>query len=150
MDQGHVFRCPRHPERFCSDKTGKTCVLCAEQESRFDRRHGKEKRVAREAEVAAVLATRAETLAAGKIRWDDKLPTINRLAKSTANKAQQTLKTGTRQDAGNRNGAKVWTGGKGEIRAKLERTEDIEDNDAKKIKQDEVKRKSRLRIQRGQ
>lgn len=150
VDQGHVFRCPRHPERFCSDKTGKSCVLCIENESRFETQQGKEKRVAREAEVAAALATRAETFAAGKIRWDDKLPTINRLAKSAANKAQQALKTGTRQDAGKRNGAKVWKGAKGEIRAKSERTENIEDNKAKEPKQDEIKGKSRLRIQRGQ
>ncbi len=82
VDLKHKFRCPHHPEAYCLDKEGKTCVLCKDAEKRFKRSQLKKQRVAREAQVAAALAARADTLTAGKVRWHTKLPVIDRLAKT--------------------------------------------------------------------
>ena len=107
LDLGHVFRCPRHPERFCQDKHGKSCVLCIEAKKRSGKDEEKEKRGAREAEVAAALAARAESLAERKMVWNEKLPTVNKLAKSAANKAQQAVRASNRRNMNNRKGLTV-------------------------------------------
>ena len=112
-----MFRCPRHPERFCQDKNGKTCILCMEAKKRSGKDQEKEKRGAREAEVAAALAARAASLAQRKMVWNEKLPTVNKLAKSAANKAQQALRTGNRRNMNNRRGLTAWKEVRDEIPA---------------------------------
>lgn len=127
-----MFHCPKHPDAYCKDKEGKTCVLCVEVERRFERDQSKNKRMIREAQVAAALAARAGTLAAKKARWDDRLPTVNKLAKTAANKAQQDLKTINAQIKAE----EAWKGSKRGNLANVQQAK-------------EDKPKARLRVQRG-
>ena len=123
-----MFRCPRHPERFCQDKHGKTCILCIEAKKRAGKDQEKEKRSAREAEVTAALAARAASLAERKMVWNEKIPTVNKLAKSAANKAQQALKTGNRRNMNNRKGLTACKEVRNKILAISQWAKEIETN----------------------
>lgn len=129
-----MFNCALHPRVYCIDKQGKTCVLCVEAERRSENDHVKGKRREREAEVAAALAARADTFAAARGRWGDKLPTVNKLARTAANKAQQASKMGNAKNMGDSKAEKGW---KGMAEAKL------------KAEKDKSKANPKLRIQRG-
>ena len=123
-----MFRCPRHPDRFCQDMNGKTCILCIEAKKRSGKDQEREKRDAREAEVAAALASRAASLAERKMVWNEKLPTVNKLAKSAANKAQQALRTGNRRNVNNRRGLTALKEVRNEIQAIFRWAKEIETN----------------------
>ncbi len=83
----------RHSDHCCRDKHGKTCVRCVEKDKRQEKLEERGKRVAREAEVSAALAARVDTQASGKVRWADKLLTVNELARTEANRVQQAPRT---------------------------------------------------------
>ena len=141
VDLGHVFRCPRHPERFCQDRNGKTCVSCVEAKRRFNKVQERETRDVREAEAAAALATRAETVAAAGNGWNDKLPTVNKLAKPAANK-EQALRTNKRRDFNNEKRPKPYKA------ANVHQKEQTETDKGSKLGQDATKGTSKLRIRR--
>ncbi|CAD6573420.1 MAG: hypothetical protein ASARMPRED_006073 [Alectoria sarmentosa] len=103
------------------------------------------KRVVRETQVAAALDVRADTRAAKKVRWDDKLPTVDKLARTGANKAQQASKTANAQNTENNKGGRAWNGAKGGSVVKVQQTE----GSKAYAEQDKVKAKPKLRIQRG-
>ena len=145
VDLGHMHKCPRHPWVYCLDKEGKTCVLCVEADKRFERVQLQAKRVVRETQVAAALDVRADTRAAKKVRWDDKLPTVDKLARTGANKAQQASKTANAQNTENNKGGRAWNGAKGGSVVKVQQTE----GSKAYAEQDKVKAKPKLRIQRG-
>ncbi|KAF6226649.1 hypothetical protein HO173_012395 [Letharia columbiana] len=145
----HVFHCSYHPEVYCLDKEGKTCVLCEEGERRFEMNQLKAKRSVRDAQVAAALAARADTMATGKVRWDDKLPTVDKLAKTAAKKTQQALKTGNSQNMEYGIAEKIWKGPKGKSPAKVQHTEAIKADETFQAEQYKAKVKPKLRIQRG-
>ncbi|CAF9943500.1 MAG: hypothetical protein ALECFALPRED_000515 [Alectoria fallacina] len=145
VDLGHMHKCPRHPWVYCLDKEGRTCVLCVEADKRFERVQLQAKRVVRDAQVAAALDVRADTRAAKKVRWDDKLPTVDKLARTGANKAQQALKTANAQNTENNKGGRAWNGAKGGSLAKVQHTEGSKNY----AEQEKAKAKPKLRIQRG-
>lgn len=149
VEMGHVFNCPRHPEAYCIDKEGETCVLCEEAERRFERTQIKAKRRVRETEVAAALAARADPLTAGKVRWDDKLPTLNKLAKTAANKAQQASKTTDTQETRITKVDRVWKGAKGGKQVKIQQAKEMRADETPKAELDNAHANPRLRIQRG-
>lgn len=109
----------------------------------------KVKRSVREAQVAAALAARADTMATGKVRWDDKLPTVDKLAKTAAKKTQQALKTGNSQNMEYGKAEKIWKGPKGKSPAKVQHTEAIKADETFQAEQYKAKVKPKLRIQRG-
>ena len=114
-------------------------MLCQEQERRFELNLQKARRAIRENEVAAALAARADTLAGGKVRWDHKLPTVKKLAKTAANKAQQALKTADTQDTAHTKAGRARSGVREENQPNLQQ---MGDGKAK------AKAKPKLRIQR--
>lgn len=109
----------------------------------------KAKRSVREAQVAAALAARADTMATGKVRWDDKLPTVDKFAKTAANKTQQALKTVNSQNMEFGKAEKIWKGPKGKRPAKVQHTEAIKADETFQAEQYKAKVKPKLRIQRG-
>ena len=144
-----MFHCPRHPETYCLDKEGKTCVLCKEAERRFKRSQLKEQKVAREAQVAAALAARADTLAAGKVRWDTKLPTIDKLAKTESKKVKQNSRSINAQIVEISKAGKACKGARGTKLAKFVATPNIKKTQTSSNEQPKGKGKPKLRIQRG-
>ncbi len=125
------------------------CLVCGgRQTSRKSSR--KREDDGREAEVSAALAARAESRAAGKVRWYDKLPSVGKLAKSAANKVHQTLKIRHGQEIDNRAAAKVWKGTKGVLLAESRQKEVIKADEISKVSPDRKNTRSKLRLQRGQ
>ena len=147
VDLKHMFHCPRHPEAYCLDKEGKTCVMCKEAEKRFKRSQLKDQRVAREAQVAAALAARADTLAAGKVRWDTKLPSMNKLAKTESKRAQQASNSRKAQIKENSKAEKACKGARGAKLAKFVAIPNLKD-DASSKEQQRSQGRPKLRIQR--
>ena len=123
--------------------------MCEQLEKRFERFQTQAKRTAREAEVAAALAARADTRATGKIRWDDKLPSVNKLAKTVANKAEDALKSANALNPGNNKAGKVCKWAKKGNMARVQPTEGSKANEILPVEPDKAKANQKLRIQRG-
>ena len=116
------------------------CTLCEETEKRFERAQKKVKQVERESQLAIALAARAETQAAGKVQWHDDLPSVSKLAKTAANKAQQALQAAGTQSGADRKPARAQKGVKEDEQSKAQQKGDGKAG---------AKAKKKLRIQQG-
>ena len=122
--------------------------MCEELERRLRQDQLKARRVDREGQVAAALTTRANTMAAGKVRWDDKHPTVNKLAKTVVIKTLQISKLASAQVAAKSKARKAWKGAKIGNLVKVQQTEEIRADKSQKFEQEKGKGKQKLQIQK--
>ena len=123
--------------------------MCIEAQRRWEREDSNLKRAVREAQVSAALAERRDTLAAGKVRWNDKVPTVNKIARTVANKAQEKSKTANAKNVANDKPKKVWKGSQGGKLAQSQQRQEIQIDEALVDKPEKQKGKQKLRIQGG-